>query len=300
MKYKFLFLCCVILILCCYNGFSQEIIPVKRTDDHWIYVHKSTRKQAFPGEWSWADEFYKGSAKVSCFRSDGFYVYPEGLINKRGEIILPCEYDNIGDLHEDLRAICKENKVGFCDTNGKIVIPLTYRNESQSLPEFSEGLACVMLDESDGDYIFIDKQGKKAIDIEIDPWGGAAVYYLPRFKQGLAVGQKNNKFGFIDKQGKWIIKPQYDAADEFSEGLAAVRKGNTVFYIDEHGNRAFKRNLGCIDEGCCGFVYGKFVNGQAEVNISTKSRCNDFYNQHYEEIRAIIDRQGNIIKILDK
>ena len=148
--------------------------------------------------------------------------------------------------------------------------------------------------------IFIDKQGKKAINIEFGFWGGAAVYYLPRFKQGLAVAHKNYKFGFIDKKGKWIIKPQYDAADEFSEGLAAVRKGNIVFYIDKHGKRAFKRNLGCVDEGCCGFVYGKFINGQAEVNISTRMIGKKKQDQYCDDIRAIIDRQGNIIKILEE
>lgn len=299
MKSRLSFLFLIILILSYATGFSQDIIPIKKTEDHWIYVNKYTGEQAFAGEWTWAEEFQVGSAIVSCFSKEGSYIQSQGLINEKGKLILPCEYDNIGELHEGLRAISKEYKVGFCDANGKIVIPVMFKVASnESLPEFSEGLACVELDEEGRGYVFIDKLGKKAIDIEISPWGGAAMHYYPRFKEGLAVGQKNNKFGFIDKQGEWIIKPQFDAADEFSEGLAAVRKKNTVFYIDKNGTRAFKRNLGCVDEGCCGFSYGKFKNGQAEVNISTKSRCSDFNNQYYEDIRAIIDTQGKIVKIL--
>lgn len=294
-KYSFItifsFFCFVILFLSSTQGFSQDIIAVEKSDDKWIYVYKSTGKQAFPGEWKWALDFYEGNALVSCFNGS------MGLLNEKGEMVLPCEYDNIGELHDGLRAISREYKVGFCDVNGTIVIPLTFRNDSQILSEFSEGLACVMQNDN---YIFIDKQGKKAINIEFGFWGGAAVYYLPRFKEGLSVAHKKYKFGFIDKKGKWIIKPQYDAADEFSEGLAAVRKGKKVFYIDKTGKRAFKRNLGCVDEGCCGFIYGKFINGQAEVNISTRMLGKSKQDQYCEEIRAIIDRQGNIIKILEE
>ena len=294
-KYSFItifsFLCFVVLFLSITQGISQDIIAVKKADEKWIYVHKSTGKQAFPGEWKWALDFYEGNALVSCFNGS------MGLLNEKGEMVLPCEYDNIGELHDGLRAISREYKVGFCDSNGKIVIPISFSNDSQILSEFSEGLACVMQNDN---YIFIDKQGKKAINIEFGFWGGAAVYYLPRFKQGLAVAHKNYKFGFIDKKGKWIIKPQYDAADEFSEGLAAVRKGNIVFYIDKQGKRAFKRNLGCVDEGCCGFVYGKFINGQAEVNISTRMIGKKKQDQYCDDIRAIIDRQGNIIKIFEE
>ena len=46
--------------------------------------------------------------------------------------------------------------------------------------------------------------------------------------------------------------------------------------------------------------YGKFINGQAEVNISTRMRGKSKQDQYCEEIKAIIDRQGNIIKILDE
>ena len=37
---------------------------------------------------------------------------------------------------------------------------------------------------------------------------------------------KTGKWGFIDKQGKWVIQPRFDAADIFSDGLAAVRIGD--------------------------------------------------------------------------
>ncbi|KUO75640.1 MAG: hypothetical protein APF77_19180 [Clostridia bacterium BRH_c25] len=42
------------------------------------------------------------------------------------------------------------------------------------------------------------------------------------FNEGLAVVLKNNKWGYIDKEAKEIIKFQYADARDFSEGIAAV------------------------------------------------------------------------------
>lgn len=33
---------------------------------------------------------------------------------------------------------------------------------------------------------------------------------------------ENRKYGFIDKTGEIVIKPQFDEVDVFSEGLACV------------------------------------------------------------------------------
>jgi len=47
----------------------------------------------------------------------------------------------------------------------------------------------------------------------------------------------NDKFGFIDTLGNWIIKPQYDDALEFREGFASVCKNDSCFYINKEGSR---------------------------------------------------------------
>ena len=66
-----------------------------------------------------------------------------------------------------------------------------------------------------------------------------------RFSEGLApvkVGsRRTGKWGFIDKTGKLVIKPQFDAAFRFSEGLAEVHVGKSTRYIDKAGNLVWKK-----------------------------------------------------------
>ena len=42
------------------------------------------------------------------------------------------------------------------------------------------------------------------------------------FSEGLAQVEKDGKYGFIDKSGKVVIEPQFDYASDFSEGFARV------------------------------------------------------------------------------
>ena len=42
------------------------------------------------------------------------------------------------------------------------------------------------------------------------------------FSEGLAMVEKDGKRGYIDKSGKVVIEPQFDEVGDFSEGLAGV------------------------------------------------------------------------------
>ncbi|PJD98885.1 MAG: hypothetical protein CK427_16610 [Leptospira sp.] len=51
------------------------------------------------------------------------------------------------------------------------------------------------------------------------------------FSEGFASVSMNNKWGFIDKTGKFVIQPQFDLASNFSEGLARIRIDGNYGYI---------------------------------------------------------------------
>ena len=55
------------------------------------------------------------------------------------------------------------------------------------------------------------------------------------FVDGLAAvrigDESTGKWGYIDKQGKMVVNPQFDSTEPFAEGLAAVRNGDKWGYI---------------------------------------------------------------------
>ncbi len=53
---------------------------------------------------------------------------------------------------------------------------------------------------------------------------------------GLAVVQINGKWGFIDKNGNFAIKPVYDGVSPFSEVIALARLNDIEGFIDQRNN----------------------------------------------------------------
>jgi hypothetical protein len=60
------------------------------------------------------------------------------------------------------------------------------------------------------------------------------------FSEGLAPVQIEDKWGYIDKTGKMIIPAQFEKAEEFSHGLAAIKINKQWGYINQTGKVALK------------------------------------------------------------
>jgi hypothetical protein len=55
------------------------------------------------------------------------------------------------------------------------------------------------------------------------------------FQEGLAAGNINGKWGFINQNGEWVIPPQYEYAMNFQDGLACVKENGRYGYINKEG-----------------------------------------------------------------
>ncbi len=66
------------------------------------------------------------------------------------------------------------------------------------------------------------------------------------FSEGLAAVKYYGKWGYIDRYGKWIIKPSFRDAKPFREGLACVKKLNRWGYIDKTGEWHIKPELSVV------------------------------------------------------
>jgi hypothetical protein len=113
-----------------------------------------------------------------------------------------------------LFAFARDQKWGYIDRTGAIVVPPTY----DAAGSFSEGLGAVSVG---GKYGFIDVTGAVVIEPHFD--------HATAFSDGLAavtVGTREaGRVGFIDRSGAVVIEPRFHAAGAFSDGLAAVLTG---------------------------------------------------------------------------
>jgi hypothetical protein len=67
-----------------------------------------------------------------------------------------------------------------------------------------------------------------------------------------------DKWGFMDRRGRIVIRPQFDAVDDFFGGLALVRKEDKSCFIDETGKTVISCNFNAA---------GNFSKGMAPVRI---------------------------------
>lgn len=84
------------------------------------------------------------------------------------------------------------------------------------------------------------------------------------YSQGLEPKQENGKWGFVNKDGEWIVKPKFDEVKPFKEDLAAVNKKGKWGYIFESGKYAIKPQFSKVtnfSEGKAGVVWIKRSNG---------------------------------------
>ena len=120
----------------------------------WGFIDKSGKKVIrAKTEWQHVTDFNEGVASVEV---NGFW----GLINKKGEMILNCKYNNPLYFFNGLAAVEKDDKIGFINQKGKWIIEPEYDN---ILLAFSHPRAIV---EKDNYFIFINKSGNPTSNSE--------------------------------------------------------------------------------------------------------------------------------------
>ncbi|MES2760566.1 MAG: WG repeat-containing protein [Bacteroidota bacterium] len=153
-----------------------------------------------------------------------------GLAKTDGTIAVPVQYNDTGEFWEGLVWVERNDFVGYVDENHKTVVPFKF----DWCGNFSEGLASATQyaqEEGQKDiYGYIDKTGNYVITFDDYDEAG-------EFKEGLAPVSIDDKFGFINKQGKFICERIYHSAGNFVQGLSCVQleDGGKWGYADKTG-----------------------------------------------------------------
>jgi hypothetical protein len=163
----------------------------------------------------------------------------EWIIDQTGNFIPRKPVSLDGTRYSDgMIAVRGNGKLGYMDLNGQIAIETRY----DAGGAFAEGLAPVELD---GRWLFIDKSGATVAKLP------EAIIFAEPLSDGLSLvtaeaGQATRKFGYVDKDGNWAVKPTWDEAQPFRDGLAYVGiwKGEVIVVINHKGKRIWEgRNM---------------------------------------------------------
>lgn len=112
-----------------------------------------------------------------------------GLINTRGEFVIPCKYSFIANGFDDKYVLVGLNgKYGMASKEtGEVVIPTIYDMDSWT---FSEGVIPV---KKDGKMGYINENNQSVIPFIYDQ--------ADDFSEGFAVVQRYGKYGYVDRYG---------------------------------------------------------------------------------------------------
>lgn len=136
-----------------------------------------------------------------------------GFVNLKGELVIPCEYDSYRPFFKGISPVSKNGKWGLIDKNNKILIPFMFDDISNYDTYYG--------------HSYFD-------DVELKGY--------EYFNSGLCpVGMKVEgelRWGFINQIGQIVIPIKYNRVENFnSEGMADVYLNGEYFIIDTTGNR---------------------------------------------------------------
>ena len=207
------------------------------------------------GKYDWRDDFiFNGLIKVKL---DGKY----GFINKDGEEIIPCKYEDADNFPDGLVKVKSAEGCGFVNENGEEIISCKYEDADA----FSDGLAKVKSAEGWG---FVNENGEEIISCKYEDAGA--------FSDGLARVKSAEGWGFVNKNGEEIISCKYEDADDFFDGLARVQSKEGWGFVNKEGEEIIpcKYEDAYAFEGGLSLVKSKegygFINNDGEEIIPCK------------------------------
>lgn len=182
---------------------SQKLLPigVKQTNDEWLWGFIGKE-----GQFVVSPKFYDAnffSKSMSIVKGHNGLC---GLVNEDGKLIVKCQYESLEIQREDRIHAVKNDKHGFIDQTGNVIIPLQY----DKLGWFSHlnTITCC----KDDKWGLLDYSGDIILPNEYD-YVGSQEYSITETR--IVVGRKKNKtavnpvFGLIDWKGNVIIPFKY-------------------------------------------------------------------------------------------
>lgn len=256
---------------------------VVQSDGKWGVVNKKG-KTVVPFRYD-AIDFLKGSKEPLLKVHIQSFQY--GLLDTMGRIKVEARFEDIGTFKEDRLAVQQNGLWGFVDVEGKTVINCQY----QQVQHFSEGKAAV---KKNGKWGFIDRNGKRILPFQYGKVGN--------FKNGLFWSTTDGGNSYFDETGTMTIAGPFELAYDFEYGVARIVEDRKFGLIDRDGNYIIRPkyiDINTFDENQLAIVrYGSDRTRYGVINTAGEQIANNYNDiRPYAEGRAIVkvkDQYGYI------
>lgn len=147
-----------------------------------------------------------------------------GFADKKGKIIVPIEYDIANSFIDGMARVVKDDKVGYVDSTGRLFIPLMYESLYFS-NDFGLGLASY-----EGKWGWINERNQVVIPFIYED------VYWDFDSQGLvSVSLDGENYTYIDTCGRTVLPDTYEELSWGFSPYARVRKNNRYGLIGKDG-----------------------------------------------------------------
>jgi len=161
---------------------------------------------------------------VISYSENYFHVIKDGkhgFVDDKGNLRIANRYDSAQYYNEGLAPVKLMGKWGFIGPYENLLIQPFYQYSST----FQNGLAIVQIDDL---YGLLDKNGKEVIQIK---WAK-----IDRLSTGnYLVKSSEGKVGIANEQGRFLLRPNYEAITDTAKQLLIVNRAGKVGIMDYSG-----------------------------------------------------------------
>jgi hypothetical protein len=208
------------------GAFNSDLIaPVQSEDKEFYYISTSGNKKIAVQNLKKCTDLSIIVSDTLAASNDGEYGYYDTEFNA----VIDATYDYASAINLGVGAVKTGGKWKLIDAEGKQIGSTDYDDvilDDKSIAYRNERAFV----KSDDDVIMVDSEGKKIGD---QTFQDAKLFLQDDAYTAVKI---DGKWGFVDKNGKVVIEPQYDDARSFSNGYAAVKTGGKWGFIDAEGS----------------------------------------------------------------
>ncbi len=233
-----------------------KLIPVK-SGKEFQYIDQEGKIVINP-QFSEATIFREGLALVKTSGENQKY----GYISEDGKFVIPANYKKATVFSNGLAWVVSDNGAPTAiNEKGEIKFTLT---DAQKVNLFQEDLAAYSVSDTSTSKSAISSQSDGLLDGLDEELTATLAAALEEAQNGInnIIGGKE-KWGFVDKEGKVKINPQFKSVGFFSNGICAIKNNEGKWgYIDKEGKIVINPQFDFAKE---------FINGVAIVEAGGKS-----------------------------